>query len=263
MTKKSGVIWSLLMAGCVLSLWSSCKENIPDRSTLEFKQKEADAYVSFLAQYPDSAGLRLLAAGKLDSVGRYKDALLQLDTLIQSDSGKYAFWVVRANILLDSTDTTGAQNSYAKAIQLFPGQEALLNQAILYAYQKKDTCLKIAAGFTEDVVSRDYITALYAAQLMDTATAFAHLNRCIRLEHGYARAYETKAKLWLSLGDSKSALESTQQGLRAAPGNLSLLNLAGQISEATGKKDSARNYYQQSLFIKPFQPAIEQKIKSS
>lgn len=239
---------------------TGCKEQHPDTHSLEFKQKQADSYVNYLEEHPDSAGLRLLVAGKLDSVGRYKEALDHIDTLLRSDSNKYAFWVVKGSILLDNADTTAAQQSYAKAIQIFPGKEALFQLAETFAYQKKDTCLKIVANFMENPQEKYYIEGLYAAQTGDTAQAFTSLKNCMLLDPHFAKAYQTQAALYLSLGDIARARQTALAGLQTAPEDIALLNLTGQVFEQAKQGDSANAYYQRSLLIKPFQPSIKQRI---
>lgn len=262
MTKElnlCGRFFLLAMLGIMLG----CGDQHPDKGTLAFKQKQADVYLNYLTQYPDSVGLRLIVANKLDSVGRYREALAQMDTLIRTDSNKYAFWVVRAAIQLDSTDTTSAQQSLTRAIKLYPGNEALLTQAEIYAWQKKDTCLEVAASMTSSAVDKDYIAGLYASRVLDTAKAIQLLNRCIAEDPQFVKAYVALADLWDALGDPGSALQEVQRGLSVAPDHLALLNLGGKLYEKAGKRDSAQVLYQRSLSIHPYQPSLDGKIPSN
>lgn len=247
----------------LLAVIFGCGQQHPDKGTLAFKQKQADVYLNYLTQYPDSAGLRLIVAGKLDSVGRYREALAQMDTLIAADSIKYGFWVVRAAIQLDSTDTISAQQSLTRAIKLYPGQEAMLSQAEIYAWQKKDTCLKLAAAMTSSSVHKDYIAGLYASRMMDTAKATTLLQRCTMEDPQFAKAYVALANLWDTLDEQQSALAEVQRGLRVSPDYLALLNLGGKLYEKTGKPDSAAVLYKRSLSIHPYQPSLKEKVSSN
>ena len=240
-----------------------CKEGTEDPHSLTFKQKQADAYLDFLAAHPDSAGLRLLTAQKLDSVGRYKEALMQMDTLLHADSTKYGLWVVRGNILLDSADTTAAQAAYSRALTRYQGEEALLAQGTIYALDRQDTCLKIADRLAANPVYSNYIKGLFAARTGDTAHALTYLDRCSQLEPAFAGAYVAKARLWLQLGQNPAASAAVQEGLKHNTQSIELLNTTGAVFEALQQKDSARRYYQKSLELKPYQPVIRQKISAT
>lgn len=263
MSKTTGLLKGLIGVVVAAIAISGCKQGTEDPHSLLFKQKQADAYLGFLAAHPDSSGLRLLTAQKLDSVGRYKDALCQMDTLLNEDSSKYGLWVVKGNILLDSTDTTGAMAAYSKALTHFQGEEALLAQGVIFALKSEDTCLKIADRIVTNQAYSHYIKGLYAAQKADTAAALPLLDKSIQLDPGFAEAYCTKARLWLRLGQAATAKEAVLEGLKHNAHSIELLNTAGTVFDALKEKDSARNYYQQSLRIKPFQPNIQQKISAT
>lgn len=262
MTIKKNLCCRLFSLALILTILG-CKDQQPVKGSLAFKQKQAEVYLSYLEQYPDSSGLRLIVANQLDSIGRYRDALRHMDTLIQADSNKYAFWVVKAAIQLDSTDTVSAQQSLARAISLYPGNEALMTQAEIFALQKNDTCLKIAAKMTSGATDKDYIAGLYASRLMDFEKAVPLLEGCLARDPQFAKAYVALAGLWASLGDPGKALQTVQKGLSIAPDQLTLLNLGGEFYEIAGKHDSAQLLYQRSLTIHPYQPSLRRKIHSN
>lgn len=261
--KITGLLKGLLGIVVTVAAVGSCKQGTENPHSLAFKQKEADAYLTFLAAHPDSAGLRLLTAQKLDSVGRYKDALAQMDTLLSKDSSKYGLWVVKAKILLDSTDTTGAQLSFNKALIRYKGEEALLAQAVIYALHNQDTCLKIAEELTASPIYSNYIKGLFAAGKMDSVNAFSYLNKSIQLDPAFAEAYVAKARLFLKTGQTASAKEAVLEGLKHNQVSIDLLNTTGDVFGAMQQKDSARAYYQKSLLIKPYQPAIQKKVSAT
>jgi len=259
----TGLLKGLISVVVAAIAISGCKEGTEDPHSLIFKQKQADAYLNFLAAHPDSSGLRLLTAQKLDSVGRFKEALQQMDTLINEDSSKYGLWVVKGGILLDSTDTTGAQAAYSKALSQFKGEEALLAQGVIYALKGQDTCLKIADQLVSNQAYSHYIKGLFAAQKADTAAALPLLDQSIQLDPGFAQPYCTKARLWMKLGQAANAKAVVLEGLKHNAHSIELLNTAGAVFEAMKEADSARSYYRQSLQIKPYQPVIQHKISAT
>lgn len=262
--KITGRIKGLLGGLVMVAAVCGCKQGKEDAHSLAFKQKQADAYLQFLASHPDSAGLRLLTAQKLDSVGRYKDALAQMDTLLREDSTKYGLWVVQGKILLDSTDTSAAETAFNRALVRYKGEEALLAQGAIYAVQKRDTCLVIAdeLAFGSPVYS-NYIKGLFAAQKMDSVNALAYLDKSIHEDPAFAEAYVAKAKLLLKTGQLPAARATVLEGLKHNQASIDLLNTSGAVYEALQQKDSARHYYQQSLLIKPFQKSIQQKLSAT
>lgn len=263
MSKKTGLLKGLFGIVVAVAAVYGCKQGTEDPQSLAFKQKQADAYLGFLAAHPDSTGLRLLTAQKLDSVGRFQEALAQMDTLLKADSTKYGLWVVKGNILLDSADTTGAQIAFAKALTRYKGEEALLSQGIIYALQKKDTCLQIADQLFANPVYSNYIKGIYAAETMDTGQALSFLNHCNQLDPAFAGAYVAKARFWLKIGQTASAKAAVMEGLKHNQVSIDLLNTTGAVFDALKLRDSASVYYERSLKIKPYQPGIQQKISAS
>jgi tetratricopeptide (TPR) repeat protein len=98
-----------------------------------------------LQLFPDSAGLRLQYAFLLDSVAMYKDALAQMDTLVQKDSANYGLLFARGGIAEDAQDTLLALKSYAAAARVYETPDVLLALANLYAEQKNDRAILLCS----------------------------------------------------------------------------------------------------------------------
>jgi tetratricopeptide (TPR) repeat protein len=64
---------------------------------------------------PDSTGLHLKLATALDSIGEYKQALTEMDSLIKKDSINYGLWYTKGSIAEDAGDTLLAMKSYDNA----------------------------------------------------------------------------------------------------------------------------------------------------
>ena len=261
--KCSGLTKGLIAIGVLLAAIVGCKQSTEDAHTLAFKQKEANAYLEFLAAHPDSAGLRLLTAQKLDSVGRYQEALLQMDTLLSADSTKYGLWMVKASILLDSTDSSAALTAINRALTHYKGEEALLAKAGVFALSGNDSCLQIAGVLANNPVYSNYINGLYAVHQMDTALALKYLQRSIQMDPSFADAYVALARLYLKSALPEKAKNVVVEGLTHNDHSIHLLNMTGIVFEHLHQPDSAKTYYQKSLFIKPYQPELQQKIAAA
>src|SRR4051812_38574887 len=72
-----------------------------------------------LHENPDSIGLRLQYAYALDSVKMYKEALVQMDTLVNNDTSNYGLSFAQGQIAEDAGDTLLALKSYAHAAHLY------------------------------------------------------------------------------------------------------------------------------------------------
>ena len=98
---------------------------------------------------------------------------------------------------------------------------------------------------------------------MDSVNAFSYLNKSIQLDPAFAEAYVAKARLFLKTGQTASAKRAVLEGLKHNQVSIDLLNTTGDVFRAMQQKDSARAYYQKSLLIKPYQPAIQQKVSAT
>ncbi len=232
------------------------------KNTLDFKQKQVVAITQLLAENPDSSGLRLILANKLDSIGRYNQAILQMDTLIAEDSNKYALWLIKANMLVDSGNITSAKNDYRKAIAIYPGNEALVNLAEIFADAKSDSCLNLAQQFNqENRYYATYISGLYAAKIGDTTEAVSFLDSSMLQNHQFVKPYIAKGNMYLTTGNKQEALNTFRKGLEIENQNILLLNAVANTYKQLGKDDSAKIYFSKSLLEQPFQPKVTEDLK--
>jgi Tfp pilus assembly protein PilF len=241
----------------------ACKQKPVDRNTLDFKQKQVAAITQLLSEKPDSVGLRLILANELDSIGQYRRALLQMDTLIENDSDKYALWLIKANMLLDSGDTVSAKENYRKAISIYPGNEALVGLTEILADEKNDSSLVLAQQFNrENKYYTTYIAGLYAAKTGDAEKGLILLDSCLLQNHQFIKPYLAKGNIYLTKGDASNALLTYKKGLDMEPQNILLLNAVGKSYKRLGKGDSAKTYFAKSLLEQPFQPVITEDLKT-
>ena len=123
-----------------------------------------------LQQFPDSAGLRLQYAFILDSVKMYKEALVQMDTLVKNDTSNYGLSFAQGQIAEDAGDTLLALKSYAHAAHLYESPDVLLALANLYAELKNDRAILLCSSVKALGLGRDkdadcaFITGVYYAR---------------------------------------------------------------------------------------------------
>lgn len=210
----------LLFFLAVLSF--SCSDKKADNKSekaVQFKDDmppQVKQLMESVKQHQDSAGLRFQLATSLDSIGYYKDASDQMDSLIKKDSLNYAFWFAKAQILEHSKDTAQALQDYGRAIKIYPSPEALLSVANLYAEQKNRESLIICNRVRDMGLGRetdahcDFIAGVYHARTGNKQQAIELFNRCIANDYTYMPAYIEKGLVYFDNKQYREALDVFQ-----------------------------------------------------
>jgi len=215
---------------------------------------------------PDSAGLRFKLATALDSIGAYKPALEQMDSLLVKDSSNYALWFTKGRIAEDAGDTLLAMQSYDIALRIYPSADAMLGLANLYAEQKNKNALllcgqvkKLSLGREYDAHA-DFIAGIYNARTGNTAKALAFFDDCIANDYTYMEAYIEKGLLYYDNKQYNEALNvfkfaSTINALDADP-----YYWQGRCFEMMNRKDSAVLRFKQALNLEKNSKQIQEAL---
>jgi tetratricopeptide (TPR) repeat protein len=241
-------------------IFFSCNTSPSNKN--EHNASEAKAYpeniqrlLILLKQSPDSTGLRLLLATALDSIGAYKDALRQMDTLLKKDSANFGLWFAAGQIAKDAKDTIRAMMSYNKALRIYPSPEAMLSLAELYAEQKNERALLICKHVQELSLGREYdahcafIAGVYYARMGNRDKAIQFFDACIVNNYTYMPAYIEKGMVYFDNRQYNKALNvfqfaSTVDALASDP-----YYWEGRCYEKMNMRDSAVLRFKQSLHL--------------
>lgn len=207
----------LWIVACCLLLGIACKNDakVPSPDSLPKEQMPAPVQELFtrLDKYPDSIQLRMQLVDALDSLGAYRQALGQMDSLIRNDSLNYGFWYRKALLQENSRDTNGALRSYRYAIRMYPSPDAILAAANLLAEKKDSSALLLCQQVADLQMGREYdahchfITGIYLARTGNQAKAIEAFNNCIRNDLNYTEAYMEKGFLYFEAQKTREALE--------------------------------------------------------
>lgn len=207
---------SWIVAYCLLLL-IACKNEarVPPPGSLAQEQMPAPVQELFnkLNKYPDSTRLRMQLVDALDSLGAYRQALAQMDSLIRNDSLNNGFWYRKGMLQENSRDTNGALRSYRYAIRIYPSPDAILAAANLLAEKKDSTALLLCQQVANQQMGREYtahchfITGVYFARTGNQAKAIAAFDNCIRNDLNYMEAYMEKGFLYFDAQKTQEALE--------------------------------------------------------
>lgn len=264
-----------LFAPVLLLVFTCCNNNghetSKNRDSTKANGKSYPDYIEVLfaqvKQQPDSAGLRLKLVAALDSVGAYKPALEQLDSLIKRDSLNYGLWFTKGNIAEDAGDTLLAMKSYDNALHIYPSADAMLGLANLYAEQKNERGLLICAQVKRMSLGREYdahadfISGIYNARTHNAAKALEFFDDCIANDYTYMEAYIEKGLVYFDNKQYNEALNvfkfaSTVNALDADP-----YYWQGRCFEMLNIKDSAALRFKQALNLEKADKKIQEALK--
>ena len=210
-----------------------------------------------LQQFPDSTGLRLQYAFTLDSVQMYKEALVQMDTLIKKDSTNYGLLFAQGQIAEDAGDTILALKSYSRAAALYESPDVLLALANLYAEMKNDRAILFCSRVKALGLGREYdahcafITGVYYARLHKSDEAIKYFNECIASNYIYMEAYIEKGMVYFDEMQYGKALDVFQFAATVNTLNADAYYYQARCYEMMNKKDSAVLRFKQSLQLDP------------
>lgn len=210
-----------------------------------------------LGQHPDSAGLRLKLVDALDSLGAYKQAMGQMDSLIRKDSLNYGFWYRKALLQETAHDTPGALRSYRYAIRIYPSPDAMLAAANLLAEKKDSTALQICKQVNDLRMGREYtahcsfITGVYYARRGDKTRALQSFDNCISHDYTYAVAYMEKGFLLYDAKKIKEALAVFETLARVKLTYADAYYWIAKCREALQQPQEAIGNYRKALQLDP------------
>jgi tetratricopeptide (TPR) repeat protein len=253
MNKWNCLILLLLVTACS----SPEKPKTPDQlQPAEMPASVRDLYEQ-AAQKPDSVGLRLHLVDALDSLGAFKLALAQIDSLIGKDSLNYGFWYRKALLQQDSQDTTGALHSFRYAIRIYPSPDAVLAAANLLAERKDSTALMLTRQIRAQRLGNEYdahcyfISGVYYARVGNTKKALESFDACIYADFRYMEAYMEKGFLFYEARKLVDAEQVFSAAVRIRSTYADAYYWLAKTQEALNQPAAAVNNYQQALKLDP------------
>ncbi len=203
---------------------------------------------------PDSAGLRYLLMDALLADNRFKDALVQNDTLLATDSSNAGLWYRRGAIFLQSGDTLSGITALKRSVERAPMfAEPLLQLSAVYANQLKPEALTIAdriISLAEEprVASQArFIKGLYYSNINNKEKALEAFDECIKNDYTFLEAYIEKGLLLYDLQNYAEALKVFERAIQVSNTFAEAYYQAGRCLEALGNKEEAKLYYQKTL----------------
>lgn len=263
-TRRFDIVYVVL-----LIFFNACNPSPENKGDTAAKGDASSVNITRLQQAvsarPDSAGLRYLLMDELLNNGRFSDALVQNDSLLNMDSINAGLWYKRGVILLESGDTTRGIPALLKSVQRAPMfMEPLLQLAAVYANQLDSQALSIAdkvIGVAEEprpVSQARFIKGLYYSNFNDKAKALAEFDSCLVNDYTFLEAYIEKGLLLYDQKDYSGALRVFERAIQVSNTFAEAYYQLGRCQEALGNKaDAMLNYQKAAGLDKNFSAAKE------
>jgi tetratricopeptide (TPR) repeat protein len=249
------------ITGALILLLAACKNEpanqVPDTLQKEEMPAAIRQLFSQVAQNPDSVGLRLKLVDALDSLGAYRQASGQMDSLLLKDSLNYGLWYRKALLQENLKDSSGALRSYRYAIRIYPAPDALLAAANLLAEQKNAAALTLCKQVEDMRLGREYtahcsfIRGVYYARTGDRKKAIDAFNQCIYNDLNYTEAYMEKGFLYYDDKKTSEALQVFQTVVTVKNGYADGYYWSAKCYEVLGNKPEAIANYRKALVFDP------------
>jgi len=204
-------------------------------------------------QNRDSASLRMQLVNALDSVGLFKEAIEQTDSLIKRDSLNNGLWFTKALLFESNKDTAEAIRSYERALHIYPSVETQLNLANLLAETKNARSLLICRNVSrmglgrETDASCNFIAGVYYARSGKSQQALNLFDKAINNNYTLMEAYMEKGFIYFeskSYGDAVKVFETAITVNKMYP---DAYYWKAKCFEAMGNKEEALENYKRSL----------------
>ena len=245
----------------ILLLVAACK-NDPKHKAPEALQKDempppVKQLYAKLDEHRDSIGLRLRLVNALDSLGAFKQAMVQMDSLIKKDSLNYGLWYRKALLQENTHDTSGALKSYRYAIRVYPSPDAMLAAANLLAEKKDSIALQLCKQVADFRMGREYtahcsfITGIYYARTGNKQKAMDAFNKTLINDLNYMEAYMEKGFLLYDATKTKEALQVFQTAVTVKNTYADGYYWIAKCDEVLNNKTEAINNYQKAVTLDP------------
>jgi len=257
--------WMMIVALAAIAI--GCKQKDTNQQVNPEHVKLVEELSTKVRQSPDSSPVRMLLVNALDSLGDYKNAMAQLDTLIMRDSLNNGLWYRKGQMQETLQDTTAAIRSYQRALRIYPSIDAQLSLANLLAEKKDPQSLSICNYILKLGVDREtsahcyFISGVYYARIKDVDNALAMFDACINNNYTYMEAYMEKG---FTLFEAKKYADAEKVFDRAITVNNLYADAyywKAKTEEAAGNKQDALINYQRAFGLDKTLKEAEAAIK--
>lgn len=193
------------------------------------------------------------------TVGRFDDALQQLDALIARDPGAADHHAMRAAVLEQKGLMPESLREIQRAVALNPGNAALrfmLGNSLARLAKWDDAAAEYTQATTLDPKNLSYRLqiASFLWTLQKSALAVPHLQQAILIEPHSAEAHGALGQCYAAVGNWQAAQDATATALQLSPQDSRLHVNAGILYAAANRLDLSEQHLQTALELNPAIP---------
>jgi predicted AlkP superfamily phosphohydrolase/phosphomutase/Flp pilus assembly protein TadD len=174
------------------------------------------AYEDLVKQEPNDGALRASLGGTLGALGRYAEALEQLDAAVRLEPLNPEAYHNRGIIYERQGKRAAAANEYRTALRYSPGYEAS-RQALIRL--TGSAAINTPATDAERAAAALAKGASEAARRGDYEAATKALDEAGRLAPNYALVFQYRSNVAFLMGDRAAAIAALHKGLQIEPDN--------------------------------------------
>jgi len=245
---------TILLAGMVITACNNSNSEQPVTKP-EMPVQERDMKTA-IEKYPDSLLLRETLIQYYQDNGSVEMALAELNKAIQKDTANPILWDKKAELLIEQKDTSGAIESYNKAIAIFPDPQYIMAAGWLYAQKKDSMALMMADALLIGKKARAekealLIKGLYFSAINNKQQALHFFDDCLALDYTFMLAYREKAIVLYDLAKYEAAIEVLTRAVTLQNKFDEGYYWMGRCYEKLKKTNEAIEAYQTALIYNP------------
>lgn len=237
---------------------------------LEMRRNDLDGLMqtaqAVITATPNSGEGYLMRCMAEISRQRFSDAEKDAQQAMQLSPQSAAPYFQMGNIHLAQKQAGEAEKFYLQALDKDPSSVEALS-GLMNAYRSEKQPDKEIAAANAQIAKAPNVSAFY--DLLGTALfnekkdlpgAEAALRKAIDLDKTNIDALEKLGKVQVQEGNADAALALYEKSIKDNPREPGLFILAGELYDAKGDWDNARNLYQQALTIQPDNPLASNNL---
>lgn len=242
--------------------FSSCKQNDKKLdSTTKHPHIEIPSELKKLIENSaidsNNIELKLKIISSLDSLGLHKEALINIDKLITTDSLNNSFWLKRGQICKQFEDTVAAIKAFRYAVRIYPTPIALMELANMYAETKNPLTIAICNQLVKmnpDGTYNGYanfLTGIYYSKIGDKKNAITAFDNSIKDDIYFSDAYIEKGYILYNDKKYNEALKVFEQLTSINQTSANGYYWQAKCNQIINKKEEAIRLYEKALILDP------------
>jgi tetratricopeptide (TPR) repeat protein len=209
-----------------------------------------------IEKHPDSLLLKENLIQYFRDNSNYGQAIAETEKAIQKDTANARLWDIKATLLFEKADTTGAIKAFEKAIAIEAQPEYIISLGLLYAQTKNPLALVMANGLLQAPKAKAekqalFIKGFYYSYKGEYQHAISFFDNCLAIDYRNTDAYKEKAICLYNLARYEEAIQSLEKAVALQSTFDEAYYWMGRCYEKLGDTKEAISNYQNAVQVDP------------